>query len=100
MCFGCNVGTEIIGKGSSRLRPGIVVKKFYKNAFLVVPVTSVRKKRGTYYHHFVDTKGSKQCALLTQARYFDSKRLKYRMSRVSHQTLEVLKDRYCRIIKK
>lgn len=40
---GQNIGYEVFGKGSDFLRPVLVFRKFSKDSFLGVPLTSVEK---------------------------------------------------------
>ncbi len=79
--IGENVGFEQNGKGEEFLRPVIVYKKFSKNVFLGIPLTKANKE-GRFYLSF-DFKGQKSNAILSQIRLFDSKRLKYKIGKMS-----------------
>lgn len=78
---GENVGFEQNGKGEEFLRPVIVYKKFSKNVFLGIPLTKSIKE-GKFYSSF-DFQGKKSNAILSQIRLFDSKRLKYKIGKMS-----------------
>lgn len=78
---GENVGFEQNGKGEEFLRPVIVYKKFSKNVFLGIPLTKAIKE-GRFYSSF-DFQGKKSNAILSQIRLFDSKRLKYKIGKMS-----------------
>jgi mRNA interferase MazF len=78
--IGMNVGVEIYGKGQRFTRPVIIFKKFNKNAFLGIPLTS-QLKTGKWY--VLVTHGDKtDTALLAQIRVMDSKRLIERMETI------------------
>jgi len=79
--IGENVGFEQNGKGKQFLRPVIVYKKFSKNVFLGIPLTSTEKE-SRFYHTFV-FKNKISTAMLSQIRLFDSKRLSYLVGRMS-----------------
>src|SRR5208283_3861269 len=70
---GLNIGTEIYGKGSQFARPVLIVKKFSKDSFLAVPLTS-KLKKGTWYVA-VDAGGIMRTGVLSQIRVLDSRRL-------------------------
>ena len=77
---GQNIGSEIYGKQADFRRPVLVLNKIYipnhLNLFVGIPLTSkTNNKYGSLYHHFMDSKGRKQVALLPQIRMFDTKRV-------------------------
>ena len=79
--IGENIGFEQNGKGGEFLRPVIVYKKFSKNVFLGIPLTKTIKE-GQFYCSF-EFQGRKSNAILSQVRLFDSKRLKYKVGKMS-----------------
>ncbi len=97
--LGLNVATELDGKGSEFLRPILIIQKVYGDACLVIPLTT-SEKFGDYYARFHDDRGRVQYACLAQARYLDGKRLKRKLSFVSRETTENLKQLLCTLIKK
>jgi len=89
---GKNVGFEENGKGDSFRRPVLVLKKFSKDIFWGIPL-STTKKEGTYYYHFSFTKNKESVALLSQVRLFDARRLIHKKGMIN-------KDDYDTIIQK
>lgn len=72
-CVGENVGFEQDGKGRLFARPVIVLKKFNRELFLGIPLTS-NDKLGKYYYSF-HFKGRKSTAILSQIKAIDSARI-------------------------
>lgn len=70
---GINIGSEILGKGEVFSRPVLIVKKFSKNSFLAVPLSSKIKNRFGY--HKFTFKEREISAVLGEIRKMDSKRL-------------------------
>lgn len=70
--LGQNIGCEQNGSGENFMRPVNVLKKFNRETFWGVPLTT-RLKVGTKYFAIGDSRNS--VALLSQLRLFDSKRL-------------------------
>ena len=90
--IGVNVGYEQDGHKYSR--PVIVVRKFNKNLFYGIPLTS-KKKEGKYYFP-LELNGKSNQAVLSQMRAFSSKRLMGKLGK-----LEVKKFlELCEAIKK
>ncbi len=96
--LGQNIASEAIGKGKEFLRPVVIFKKVYGNSALAIPLTSQIRK-GSYYYSFIDTKNTSQCALLTQIRYIDGKRLKYKTSTMYKKDFFNLINRFIDILK-
>lgn len=66
---------------------------------LVLPLTS-KNRKGDYYYSFEDSKNNFQCALLTQVRYLDGKRLKYQQAVVAEGKLKSLKEAFICLLNK
>lgn len=79
--IGMNVGNEEFGKGDDFTRPVLVVRRFNRNLFLGLPLTSTLS--GSPYYHEIEFKGRKHSALLRQIRTFDSRRGYRIMGRLS-----------------
>ena len=82
--LGKNIGFEENGKGVLFLRPIIVLKKFNKYLFLGIPLTSSNLKNKNnifYYQFFINNKNN--CAILSQIRLFDTKRILNKIGVVS-----------------
>jgi len=90
LSMGQNIGFEQYGKGDDFLRPVVVLKKFNKNIFLGIPLSS--KIKDGYYFHTIKFKDRVNSALLLQIRTFDSKRIKYKLARLSNNEFEKLKN--------
>ena len=97
--LGYNIATEVAGKGYDFLRPVVIFQRVYGNACIAIPITS-QERKGNYYFSFYDLKGIKQYALLTQIRYIDGKRLKYKLSSIKKEDFLGLRDAFCTLIKK
>jgi mRNA interferase MazF len=84
--LGANIGTEQDGKHRRFERPVLVIKKFNKEIFWGLPVTS-QQKSGKYYISFTigDTMN---CAILSQLRLFSSKRLVRKMVRIADKKFD------------
>jgi mRNA-degrading endonuclease toxin of MazEF toxin-antitoxin module len=95
--IGKNISTEVTGKGINFARPVLIIQRVYKNACIVVPLTSIIRN-GNYYHIFKDSKNKTQCALLTQIRYLDGKRLMNRISHVPQETIELLIKKFTLVL--
>ena len=82
--YGANVGIEIDGKNIDFIRPVLVIRKFSKECFWGVPLTTKPKKwfekanaRIKRFYYRVDDRGDDAVSLLnlTQLRMFDAKRI-------------------------
>ena len=89
--IGVNVGFEQDGKGERFARPVLVLKKYSKNVFVGIPLTTA--KRESKYHHSFPFLGGISTALLSQLPLFDSKRLLVKMGRISKDEYEEVRKR-------
>jgi len=94
--MGENIGFEEDGKGDEFLRPVLVYKKFSKDVFLGIPLTTKEKKN--IFHFSFEFKGKISTAILSQIRLFDKKRLKYKIGRVSPHDFENIKKKLIELI--
>ena len=94
--IGVNIGFEQDGKGGQFARPVLIIRKFSKNVFLGIPLTTA--KRETTYHHSFPFLDATSTALLSQVRLFDSKRLLVKMGKVSEKILEEVREHVRRIV--
>jgi len=92
LSLGQNIGYEQYGKGDEFLRPVVVIKKFNKNIFLGIPLSS--KLKNGFFFHTLSFKGRLNSALLLQSRTFDSKRIKYKLATLSHKEYNKLVKKY------
>lgn len=81
--IGANIGVETDGKHNSFERPILVLKKFNKEMFWGIPLTS-RKREGTFYTEA----GNNSWAMLSQLRTWSSKRLLRRIGMLSKEDFE------------
>ena len=86
--IGVNIGHEQDGKHERATRPVIIIRKFNPHLFLGIPLTT-KIKHNPYSHQF-RFQGQEQCALLSQLRLWDSKRLDRRMGALSKGQLRKL----------
>ncbi|MDQ7045241.1 MAG: type II toxin-antitoxin system PemK/MazF family toxin [Sulfurimonas sp.] len=94
--MGKNIGYEQYGKGEDFLRPVVVIKKFNKHLFLGIPLSS--KLKNGYFFHNITFKNRINSALLLQSRSFDSKRIKYRLAKLSENEFNKLLEKYCDVV--
>ncbi len=95
--IGKNIGDEQDGKGENFLRPVLILKKFNKNIFLGIPLTSSSKK-GKFYFNFQFLEDIKSIAILSQIRLFDAKRLAYCKGKIKNKDFKNLKKKLCKVI--
>jgi mRNA interferase MazF len=75
--IGVNVGYEEDGKGDKGLRPVLVFKKFGRELFWGIPLTS-KNREGEHYFNFTYKDDQSSCALLSQMRAYSARRIEYR----------------------
>ncbi len=78
--IGVNVGSESDGKNKDCNRPVLVVRKFNRNMFWGVPLTT-RVKDNPYYYK-IRFHDKDQCAMISQLRLWDAKRMTHKMGRL------------------
>lgn len=89
--IGENIGFEQNGKGDIFSRPVLVMKKFSKNMFFGIPL-STQMKQGNFFFEF-DLNGEKSNALIVQGRLFDAKRLENKIGMIEKGDFEYLKTK-------
>jgi mRNA-degrading endonuclease toxin of MazEF toxin-antitoxin module len=87
--IGMNVGHEEDGKGKYFLRPVLIFKKFGRNTFIGIPLSTTEKSGGAYVQIKHNNKTS--TALLGQIRTFDSRRLTQRYGIIDNVTFEIIR---------
>ena len=90
--IGVNVGFEQDGKGDIFSRPVLILKKYSKNIFLGIPL-STKIKEGSFFFNF-KLNGKNSNALLVQSRIYDSKRLENKTGMISKDDFELLKRKF------
>jgi len=90
--IGANVGVEEDGKNCLFERPVLIFRKFNREMFWGLPMTSGQKV-GKCYHALL-VFGKMRTVLLSQQRVFSGKRLMRRIGKMSWQQYVALNDRY------
>jgi mRNA interferase MazF len=88
--IGLNIGDEENGKSDNYHRPILIIKKFNKRIFLAVPLTTQIKDN--LYYHKIGFQNKIQCAMLSQIRILDAKRLDRKMGKLTSKEFEKLKE--------
>ena len=88
---GKNIGYEVYGKGDDFLRPVLIFRKFSKESFLGIPLTSQIKQDMFHFEFKAINKDKINYAILSQIRLFSSKRIKVKMGKISNKDFEDLK---------
>ena len=87
--IGENVGFEQNGKGDIFSRPVLILKRFSKNLFYGIPL-STKVKDGSFFYSFTFLNNPSN-ALLVQGRLFDTKRLENRMGMINKTDFDNIK---------
>lgn len=94
--FGQNLGSEIYGKGDQFTRPVIILKKFSKFTFLVVPC-STKIKEGSWYQSFYH-QNKEMNAILFQCKTIDYLRLINKVGDLDKNDYEKIKTKFIKLI--
>jgi len=95
--IGRNVGYEQNGKGEEFIRPVLIYKKFTKEMFLGIPLsTSIRE--GSFFYNFTFIENKPSSAILVQSRLFSSKRLLNKIGKIDTDNFDKLKKKYLKLI--
>jgi len=97
MQMGKNIGFEQDGKGKAFTRPVLIVKKFNKEVFWGISLTT-QKKEGKFYFPLSGYSSKEGTAILSQLRLFDAKRLKVKMGEVNMKDFLFIKQKIARIL--
>ena len=85
--FGLNIGYEQNGNGKNFSRPGLIVKKFNRNMFWIIPL-STKQKDIDFYYNFKDINNKKVSLILAQIKLCSTKRLRRKMYDVENCELK------------
>lgn len=94
--FGLNIGNEAFGKGTAFKRPVLIVKKFSKEVFLGIPLTT-KKHEGSWYFT-LKSHTQESCVILNQARTLDRKRLEEKIMQIPSHQLHLIRLAYTKLI--
>jgi len=95
--IGANVGVETDGKHNHFERPVLVVRKFNKEMFWGVPLTS-HERFGEYFETVAHEAGI-SWAMLSQFKTLSSKRLMRKIGMISEKDLKKIQDKIQNLIK-
>jgi mRNA-degrading endonuclease toxin of MazEF toxin-antitoxin module len=95
---GQNIGYEIYGKDSQFVRPVLIFKRFNKDSFLGIPLTSKEKSNPYYCELNPFHKTKKSYAVLSQVRFYSTKRIKSKFSKISQEEFEIVKSKLGEIL--
>jgi mRNA-degrading endonuclease toxin of MazEF toxin-antitoxin module len=93
LSVGQNIGYEIYGKGDEYLRPVLILRKFSKESFLGIPLTSVSKNDMFHFEFTPINKVKINYAILSQIKLFSAKRIKSKMGKISQDDFKSLKEK-------
>ena len=88
--IGINIGHEENGKNDFFTRPILILRKFNKQIFLGVPLTTKCKENKFYFR--INFKDKEQSAMLSQIRVFESKKLRKRMGELPNNQFMAIKN--------
>ena len=96
--IGVNIGFEEDGKNNAYERPVLVLRKYGKELFFGIPLSTVQKE-GIFYLNFQTELGMKYSVLLSQAKVFSSRRLLRKVSKLSRGKIKRIKYELSNLIK-
>ena len=92
--IGENIGFEQNGKGTEFMRPLLIFKKFSNNMFFGIPLSTQRKKDGSFFFEFSFKDAEISTALIVQGKLFDAKRLDRKIGKMSLNDYDKLKIKF------
>lgn len=95
---GQNVGYEIYGKGEEFLRPVLIFRKFSKDSFLGIPLSSQIKDDMFHFQFTPINKLKINSAILSQIKLFSSKRIHDKMGKISNEDFGNLKEKLKKLL--
>lgn len=81
--LGANVGFEEDGKNMQFERPVLILRKFSKELFLGVPLTT--KQKDNSYYHPVEVGGLRGSVMVSQVRTLSSRRMSRKVERLGNK---------------
>lgn len=91
--IGKNLGYETFGKGNEFLRPVLVFKKFSRNTFLGIPLTTATKDDVFHFRFTVKSNDKINYASLSQIKIFDVSRMHDKLDKMSVEDFSKLKEK-------
>jgi len=94
---GINIGIEKNGKGKSFSRPVLILRKYNKQHFLGIPLTTqVQAEHISYELKNISFLKQASYLVLSQVRAYDARRLDRRLGKLSHQVFDEIKIKSAR----
>lgn len=94
--LGANIGFEEDGKGLLFERPVLIVRKFSKELFLGVPLTT-KSKENKFYHPIVVNK-QEGAAMISQVRVLSAQRLNRKLVRIGKNNFNNIVDKISQMV--
>jgi len=91
--IGHNLGYETFGKGEDFLRPVLVFKKFSRNTFLGIPLTTSIKDDIFHYKFIIKKNNKINYASLSQIKIFDVSRMHDKLDKMNVDDFNKLKEK-------
>ena len=88
--LGLNIGHEENGKNKDFSRPILIIRKFNNHLFWGVPLTTQIKDK--HYYHKIHFKDKEQCAMISQIRLLESRRLIAKMGKLSQNQFDEIRN--------
>jgi mRNA interferase MazF len=89
--IGVNIGCETDGKNQLYERPVLIFKKYNKNQFLALPLTTTTNVH-PIYHSILTVRRTTSQVMLSQGRTLDAKRLIRKISKLTTKEFEKVKN--------
>jgi mRNA-degrading endonuclease toxin of MazEF toxin-antitoxin module len=96
--LGQNIGFETDGKGNKFLRPVLIIRKFSKDSFLGIPLTTSIKDDMFHYKFTIKSNKKINYANLYQIKLFDAKRLNHKLGSIDKVEFTKLTEKLTRLI--
>lgn len=93
--LGKNIGSEEDGKGNNFERPVLVYKKYNKDIFIGIPLTTKYKENR---YHFKINEKEESTIILSQIKLMSSKRLLRSLSKVSRGKYKMIKEKVSQVL--
>ena len=94
--LGLNIGDEENGKGEDFRRPVVIIRKFNKNIFLGVPLST--KIKDNKYYIKIKLKDVTQSAMISQIKTIDTKRIDEKVGYISKADLKLLQIKIAEMV--
>jgi len=92
---GYNIGNEVYGKGKNFVRPVLVIKKFNRDFFLGIPLST--KIKDNLYYIPITVKERTVSVLMSQIRAFSSKRISNKLAELDEKNYKKVLEKIQRM---